>query len=436
MRILHNVNSTLLCTLIALATATPAAALQLDSETRQRIDDVFAEYDRTGGPGCAVGVVNAGDLVYARGYGMGQMDHEIPISERSVFYLASVSKQFAAAAVVIADHEGHLSLDDDIRRHIPEFPAYYQGTVTVRHLVHHTSGVRDYLSLLNLAGIPFDNILTYEAMVDLITRQKELNFAPGSEHLYSNSGYVLMAEIVKRATGRSLREYADEKIFGPLGMTSTHFHDDRTQIVRDRVFSYHPRDGGGWRTDYLINFDKVGDGGLYSTVEDLARWDRGLLRRRAGRPGLRGADVRARRAQQRRHDRLLAGAGRGTAAGTAPRIARRRPHGVPHDDRAVPGPAHVGDHALQRRDRQPGRTQHGGRGHRARGRVHRGGGRRATRRPGPPPAPRRKPPSRCRAMCWPGSWARTTRTRSVRRGRSRSTETRWCCTIRAANRRS
>ena len=273
MRTLHNVNSTLLCTLIALATATPAAALQLDSETRQRIDDVFAEYDRTGGPGCAVGVVSAGDLVYARGYGMGQMDHEIPISERSVFYLASVSKQFAAAAIVIADHEGHLSLDDDIRRHIPEFPAYDQGTVTVRHLVHHTSGVRDYLSLLNLAGIPFDNILSDEAMLDLITRQRELNFAPGSEHLYSNSGYVLMAEIVKRATGRSLREYADEKIFGPLGMTSTHFHDDRTQIVRDRVFSYHPRDGGGWRTDYLINFDKVGDGGLYSTVEDLARWD-------------------------------------------------------------------------------------------------------------------------------------------------------------------
>ena len=204
---------------------------------------------------------------------MGQMDHDIPISERSAFYLASVSKQFAAAAIVIADHEGHLSLDDDIRTHIPEFPAYEQGTVTIRHLVHHTSGVRDYLSLLNLAGIPFGNVLTDEAMLDLITRQRELNFTPGSEHLYSNSGYVLMAEVVKRATGRSLREYADEKIFRPLGMTSTHFHDDRTQIVRDRVFSYHPRAGGGWRTDYLINFDKVGDGGLYSTVEDLARWD-------------------------------------------------------------------------------------------------------------------------------------------------------------------
>ena len=252
---------------------TPALALQLDAETRQRIDEVFAEYDRTGGPGCAVGVAHAGELVYGRGYGIGQMDHGIPISERSVFYLASVSKQFAAAAIVIADHEGHLSLDDDISRHIPEFPGYDQGTVTVRNLVHHTSGVRDYLTLLSLAGTPFDNILSDEAMLGLITRQKELNFTPGSEHLYSNSGYVLLAEIVKRSTGRSLRQYADEKIFGQLGMISTHFHDDRTHIVRDRVFSYHPREEGGWRTDYLINFDKVGDGGLYSTVEDLARWD-------------------------------------------------------------------------------------------------------------------------------------------------------------------
>ncbi len=178
----------LLPLLLAFSPPTPAPALQLGAETRQRIDEVFAEYDRTGGPGCALGVVEAGDLVHARGYGMGQMDHRIPISERSAFYLASVSKQFAAAAIVIAAHEGHLSLDDDIRHHIPEFPAYDQGRVTVRHLVHHTSGVRDYLTLMTLAGTPFENILTDEAMLGLITRQKELNFAPGSEHLYSNSG--------------------------------------------------------------------------------------------------------------------------------------------------------------------------------------------------------------------------------------------------------
>ena len=243
-RTLHNVILTLLVASLFIPQTT--LSQQLAPDTRDRIDAVFAEYDRTDGPGCAVGVARAGTLVYGRGYGMGQMDHGIPLSERSVFYLASVAKQFAAAAVVIAAHEGHLSLDDEVRRHIPEFPDYGQGAVTVRHLVHHTGGVRDYLTLMSLAGTPYENILTDEAMLGLITRQKELNFAPGSEHLYSNSGYVLMAEIVKRATGRSLREYADEKIFRPLGMTGTHFHDDRTHIVRDRVFSYDPGpDGAG-----------------------------------------------------------------------------------------------------------------------------------------------------------------------------------------------
>lgn len=271
----------------------PAPALQLAAETSQAIDEVFAEYDRTSGPGCAVGVAEAGRLIFARGYGIGQMDHRIPLSGESVFYLASVSKQFAAAAIVIAEHEGHLSLDDPVSAHIPEFPAYAQGAVTIRHLVHHTSGVRDYLTLMRLAGTPYENILTDEDMLGLITRQRELNFVPGTEHLYSNSGYVLLAEIVRRATGRSLREYADEKMFRPLGMSNTHFHDDRFQVVPGRVFSYDPPADvgpgpgtqGGWRTSYLIDFDKVGDGGLYSSVEDLAKWDRAFYEDVLGVPG-------------------------------------------------------------------------------------------------------------------------------------------------------
>lgn len=263
----------------------PASALQWTAETSQAIDGVFAEYDRTSGPGCAVGVAEAGRLVFARGYGIGQMDHRIPLSGESVFYLASVAKQFAAAAIVIAEHEGHLSLDDPVSAHIPEFPTYAQGAVTIRHLVHHTSGVRDYLTLMRLAGTPYENILSDEDMLGLITRQRELNFVPGTEHLYSNSGYVLLAEIVKRATGRSLREYADEKIFRPLGMSNTHFHDDRLQVVPGRVFSYDPPAGGGWRTSYLIDFDKVGDGGLYSSVADLAKWDRAFYEDVLGVPG-------------------------------------------------------------------------------------------------------------------------------------------------------
>ena len=280
-------NSKSLCTVLTawvlLGIAVPAHTQALDLKKKLSIDAVFAEYEGTGNPGCAVGVVQQGQLAYSRGYGVGQLDHSIPISPRSVFYLASVAKQFAAAAIVIAEYEELLEFDDDIRTYIPEFPDYGH-TVTIRHLLHHTSGIRDYLALMQMAGTPLENILTDADMLDLISRQNELNFAPGSEYLYSNSGYILLAEIINRASGRSLREYAQEKIFGPLGMDDSHFHDDRTHVVAGRVFSYNANPDGSWRTNYLMNFDKVGDGGLYSTVEDLARWDAAFYDDRLGIP--------------------------------------------------------------------------------------------------------------------------------------------------------
>lgn len=379
-------------------TPQPALALQWTAEKSQAIDRVFAEYDRTSGPGCAVGVAEAGRLVFARGYGIGQMDHRIPLSGESVFYLASVSKQFAAAAIVIAEHEGHLSLDDLVSAHIPEFPAYAEGAVTIRHLVHHTSGVRDYLTLMRLAGTPYENILSDEEMLGLITRQRELNFVPGTEHLYSNSGYVLMAEIVKRATGRSLREYADEKIFRPLDMSNTHFHDDRLQVVPGRVFSYDPpaagdgradadgsgrtggswRTGGGWRTSYLIDFDKVGDGGLYSSVADLAKWDRAFYEDVLGVPGF---------AERMYHRGVLAGGdtiayARGLSVGERRGLPRVSHGGGFMAFRTMiaryPETANDGDHPLQRRHRPAGGAQHCRRRHRPGRRVHGAAGR--TRR--------------------------------------------------------
>jgi CubicO group peptidase (beta-lactamase class C family) len=188
-----------------------------------------------------------------------------------VFYLASVSKQVTAFSVALAAQEGKLSLDDDVRKYIPELPDY--GTrVTIRQLIHHTSGVRDYLTLIPLAGRHADDQLTDAALLALITRQKALNFTPGDEYLYSNTGYVLLAEIVKRATGQTLAAYADAKIFQPLGMNDTHFHDDASVIVPRRVIGY-ARTPAGWRLNHWFSFDKVGDGGLYSTIEDLAKWD-------------------------------------------------------------------------------------------------------------------------------------------------------------------
>lgn len=253
-----------------LLAAVQATGRAQDARTAQ-VDNIFATFAVSGSPGCAVGVIQDGKLAYARGYGSANLDYDVPIDTRSVFYLASVSKQFTAFAVAVAAQEGKLSFDDDVRKYIPELPDY--GTkVTIRNLIHHTSGVRDYLTLIPLSGRHADDLWTDAGLLALLTRQKALNFAPGSEFLYSNTGYVLLAEIVKRATGQSLRRYADEKIFTPLGMRDTHFHDDAGDIVPRRVLGYTSTPGG-WRMNHWFTFDKVGDGGLYSTIEDLAKWD-------------------------------------------------------------------------------------------------------------------------------------------------------------------
>lgn len=238
----------------------------------ERVDRIFEEYDRTDAPGCAAGVVEHGTLVLGRGYGMASLELSVPNTPRTVYYVGSVSKQFVAASVVIAARQGHLDLDDDIRGHLPEMPDYGRP-ITVRQLIHHTSGLRDYLALMWMAGMPYENVYADEEIVALLARQEELNFAPGDEHLYSNSGYFLLAEIVERVTGRSLRDFAEENIFGPLGMTHTHFHDDRRMVVPGRAMAYEAGEEG-FRLEWYLNFDKVGSGGLLTTVEDLARWDR------------------------------------------------------------------------------------------------------------------------------------------------------------------
>jgi len=240
------------------------------------VDKLFASLDKTDSPGCALAVVKDGRIVYKRGYGMANLEYGIAISPSSVFYIASVSKQFTAASIAVLVKEGKLSLDDRLRRIIPELPALYDG-ITVRHLIHHTSGVRDYLDLMTIGGLLFDDVFSDENILDLLARQKQLNFKPGERYLYSNSGYALLGMIVKRVTGQSLRQFADHAIFKPLGMNNTQFRDDRTEIVRNRATSYVTRNDGGFST-VVTNFDRVGDGGLLSTVEDLYLWDQNLYR--------------------------------------------------------------------------------------------------------------------------------------------------------------
>ena len=256
-------------------------AQALEEPSAAKVDAIFAEWNREDSPGCALGVIREGRFIYQKGYGAANLDWDIPITTSTVFYAGSVSKQFTAASVALLARDGELSLEDDIRTHLPEMPEY-PAPVTVRHLIHHTSGVRDLYAVMDLAGLRVADVLSDEEALKLLARQRSLNFEPGAEYLYSNGGYFLLSEIVERASGKSLHDYASERIFAPLEMTDSHFHDDASHIVERRAMSYAPDGEGGFEQNYLGNFDKVGAGGLYTTVNDLLAWDENFYENRIG----------------------------------------------------------------------------------------------------------------------------------------------------------
>ncbi len=235
------------------------------------VDRVFAAWRDTNRPGCALGVSRAGRVIYERGYGMANLETGTPIQPSSIFHVASVSKQFTAMAIMLLARDGKLSVDDNIRKYVPEIPDY--GTpITIRHLLTHTSGLRDQWELLALARGRFEEDRITEAdVMDIVPRQKALNFTPGAEYAYSNTGFTLLGVIVKRVSGKSLRDFADERIFKPLDMTSTHFHDDYTMLVPGRTSAYAPR-GASWRVS-IPNYDTYGATSLFTTVGDLLKWE-------------------------------------------------------------------------------------------------------------------------------------------------------------------
>jgi CubicO group peptidase (beta-lactamase class C family) len=251
-----------------------------DKPVNARVDEVFARFDKTDSPGCALAAIRDGQIIYKRGYGMSNLEYGIPISPSSIFHIASISKEFTAMAIVMLAQQGKLSLDDDIRKYVSEVPDFGER-ITIRHLIHHTSGLRDQWSLLEMAGWREDDVITEGDILDLISRQKALNFKPGDEHLYSNTGYTLLAIIVKRVSGQPLRDFAEVNIFKPLGMTRTHFHDDHSMIVKDRTSAYQPRAGGGLKISIPV-FDTYGATSLFTTVEDMAKWDQNFVDRKVG----------------------------------------------------------------------------------------------------------------------------------------------------------
>lgn len=245
------------------------------SDTTSRVvDRIFELYGGTSSPGCALGVSRNGRVVYERGYGMANLETGTPITPASIFHVASISKQFTAMSIMLLAHDGKLSVDDDIRKYLPEIPNY-GTTITIRHLLTHTSGLRDQWNLIALARGRFEEDRITEAdVMDIVSRQTGLNFTPGAEYLYSNTGFTLLGVIVKRVSGKSLRDFADERIFKPLGMTNTHFHDDYTMLVPGRTSAYTMR-GGSWHVT-IPNFDTYGATSLYTTVGDMLTWEANL----------------------------------------------------------------------------------------------------------------------------------------------------------------
>jgi CubicO group peptidase (beta-lactamase class C family) len=256
------------------------ASAHAAESTDQQVDELFAEWNKSDSPGAVVGVIRNGEWVYQQSYGLANIETGTRLTPDSVFYLASVGKQFTAFAIALLQADGKLDVDDDIRKTIPEMPDY-GSTITIRHLLHHTSGIRDYLGLMQVAGLPLGYFHHDQDVVDLIARQKALNFTPGDRYLYSNSGYFLLAVIVHRVSGKTLREFANERMFGPLEMSSSHFHDEYTHPIKNRAASYYNGDDGELDV-FLSTFDRVGSGGVYGSLNDLIRWDQNFYDAKVG----------------------------------------------------------------------------------------------------------------------------------------------------------
>lgn len=267
----------------ASARPVPIPAVSPGDTLSTRVDSLLEAWDEPGSPGAAVAVVRDGELLHSAGYGHAQLEYDVPITPSTVFHVASVSKQFTAYAIAMLARQGELSLDDDVRRYVPEVPGF-GPTVTIRHLLHHTSGLRDQWTLLSMAGWRLDDVITREDILGLVRRQSELNFEPGSEWAYSNTGYTLLAEIVARVTGVPFPKWMRDNVFEPLGMTRTHFHADHEMIVPDRAYSYAPGPQGDGYRKAVLSYANVGATSLFTTAEDLTRWAENFFEPRVGGP--------------------------------------------------------------------------------------------------------------------------------------------------------
>jgi CubicO group peptidase (beta-lactamase class C family) len=251
-----------------------------DEESAKKADAFLAQWDKNDMPGCAVGAVKDGKLVYKRGFGMANLDYDVPNTPATLFNLASASKPFTAMSIALLAQQGKLSLDDDIRKYVPEIPKY-EDTITIRHLLYHTSGIREYQALVFFGGFSPDNALSDKTVLNALARQKNISFKPGTKHQYSNSNYHLLGIIVGRVSGKSLRAFAEENIFKPLGMKNTRYFDNRFEVVKNRATGYRVGQDKSIRVRSSL-FDLVGGGGVLTTIEDLYLWDQNFYEPKVG----------------------------------------------------------------------------------------------------------------------------------------------------------
>ncbi len=246
------------------------SAQTLPDSVIKRIDSLFSRWNNPTSPGCAIGIIRKDSLIYAKGYGMANLEYAIPNSPETIFHMASVSKQFTAYCILLLAKQGRLNLEDDIHKYLPWVPDFKEK-ITVRQLLNHTSGIRDQWQLLAIAGTRLDDVITQDQIIKILSQQKELNSKPGERYNYSNSGFTMLSEIVKSVSGKTLRQFSDSAIFKPLGMNRTHVHDDYTEIVKNRAYSYQRKNGLQF-SNSVLSYSNSGATSLFTNINDLSKW--------------------------------------------------------------------------------------------------------------------------------------------------------------------
>jgi len=235
-----------------------------------RIEALFSEWARDRQPGTSLAIVDKGEVVLKKSFGMADLEHGVPLSSSSIFYICSISKQFCCTALLMLESEGKLSLDDEVQKHLPEL-ARFDRKLTIRHLLNNSSGLRDELTLMLLSGVSFEQTISRDDLFDLVTRQRTLDFDPATRYRYSNSNFMLATVIIERVSGEDFRAYLSRRIFKPLGMTSSRLCDDNSELAPHLARPYTRDGGGAWHKNWTLT-ELSGDGGILSNIDDMLIW--------------------------------------------------------------------------------------------------------------------------------------------------------------------